>query len=88
MVSQYTLDGKYITTFRSVLAASVETGTEDSNIARAAKGHRWSAGGYLWKYAVNTYDLHKIVHCQCCGKVTAPDAMVNISVECLQRLKG
>ena len=49
-VSQYSLSGEYIDSFESCIEAKRQTGVDDSDIGRCAKGTRPSAGGYLWRY--------------------------------------
>ena len=46
-IHQYTLSGKYITTYVNKHRASIDTGIKDCNIGRAVKTNK-SAGGYLW----------------------------------------
>lgn len=87
-VSQYTRDGKYIRTFESNKEASLKTGIHRENIGTSARGRRYAAGGYLWRYCHNQYNLLEVVICQCCGKKVEPDLLVNVSVECLQKLRG
>jgi hypothetical protein len=48
-ISQYTLDGVYIKTYSSVLAAEKELGIESTNIRSAIRGTYKQSGGYLWK---------------------------------------
>ena len=51
-VEQYTLDGKYITTYKSTCEASRQTGIEQSNIVYCCNNHpRYKhAGCFQWKY--------------------------------------
>lgn len=49
-VSQYTLDGDFITNFPSAKVASEKTGANRSYITQCCKERRKSAGGYLWTY--------------------------------------
>lgn len=50
-VNQYTLDGKYICTYDSIVDASKRTGVNKSNIGACAQGKYKQAGGYIWRYA-------------------------------------
>jgi len=47
-VSQYSLDGKYIKSFISLMAAEKETGSYD--VHTVCKGKRKSSNGYMWRY--------------------------------------
>lgn len=55
-VNQYSLDGKFIKTYKSIISASEETGTmrsEISSVASAASKNNYgkkSAGGFQWRY--------------------------------------
>lgn len=49
-VNQYTLDGKYITTFNSTVEASESCGIGHTSIGKCCLGKLKTAGGYLWKY--------------------------------------
>lgn len=49
-VAQYTLDGKYIETYRSVLDAHSITGVNKRSIASCANGVRNKAGNFKWVY--------------------------------------
>jgi len=59
-VNQYTLDGKFVKTYKSVTIASRETGITDTNISMVCTGNtnQKTAGKYLWKY--NTTDTNDI----------------------------
>lgn len=50
-VSQYTLDGEYITTYESANQAAIKTSGYATNIINCCKGKRKNACGYIWKYA-------------------------------------
>ena len=49
-VYQYHIDGNYITEYRSVKDASLQTGIGKTNISRACREWK-NAGGYAWYYA-------------------------------------
>lgn len=51
-VGQYTLDGEFITEYKSIIEAYRQTGIHFGCIARVCKGKegRKQAGGYIWKY--------------------------------------
>lgn len=48
-VFQYNLNGKYITTFPSALAAMRCTGIDNSGISKCLRGQKETTGGFLWK---------------------------------------
>lgn len=48
-VDQYTLDGKYIASFESIMAAERATGVRNSGIAFCISGKYKQSGGYIWK---------------------------------------
>ena len=48
-VSQYNLKGQFMKRYVSAAEASYLTGIDDSNIIRAKKGKRKTAGGYVWR---------------------------------------
>ena len=48
-ISQYSKDGKYIKTFRSLKDAEINTGVDHSDISKNQLGKIPSAGGYVWK---------------------------------------
>lgn len=50
-VSQYTMEGKLITTFSSAANACKELGICSSGIIKVCKGKRNKAGGFRWKYS-------------------------------------
>jgi hypothetical protein len=50
-VHQYSLDGKYIKTFKSMHAASDATKSPYSSIAECVKGKFKTAGGFQWRKA-------------------------------------
>jgi len=50
-VHQYSLEGKYIKTFRSMNAAANLTKTPCSSIAECIKGKFRTAGGFQWRKA-------------------------------------
>ena len=49
-VEQYSLDGKYIKTFNSIIEASKETNSYHSNISACCKGKLNKTNNYIWKY--------------------------------------
>lgn len=51
-VEQYSLDGKYIQTFPSIIKASAKTGANDRHISCVCKGKRKTTGGFIWKYSI------------------------------------
>jgi len=65
-ISQYDLDGRWLKTFKSCLAASGETKVENSNIHLAVHGQTLTAGGYLWRKGqnlrINVNELRKHPH--------------------------
>ena len=50
-VSQFALDGSFISKYYSIGEAGKQTATSPSNIGMVANGKRKSAGGYLWKFS-------------------------------------
>ena len=50
-ISQYTKEGEYIATFKTIRAASIETGIGETNIGNNLRGRSKSAGGFVWKFA-------------------------------------
>lgn len=50
-VSQYTMEGKLITTFSSAADACKELGICSSGIIKVCKGKRNKGGGLRWKYS-------------------------------------
>ena len=64
-VNQYTLDGKFVKTYKSVITASRETGITDTNISTVCSGNsnQKTAGKYLWKYNMgDTNDIKPFFH--------------------------
>lgn len=51
-VNQYSLDGIYIATYKSIKEASEKTGIDNGDISNCCLGrpHHKTAGGYVWKY--------------------------------------
>jgi group I intron endonuclease len=49
-VSQYTIDGKYVTTYKNRMEASKKTGITAFNIAVCLQGKSKTAGSFIWKY--------------------------------------
>lgn len=50
-VKQYTLDGKFIKRYKSILGASKQTNIDKSSIRKVCLNLYKSAGGYKWKFA-------------------------------------
>lgn len=50
VISQYTMDGKWIATYCSITEATAQTSINHGNISACARGERRSAGGYTWRY--------------------------------------
>ncbi len=50
-IVQLSLDGKVIKEWLSAENAAVELGIQATNITKCAKGKRYHAGGYAWKYS-------------------------------------
>ncbi|SEM93967.1 NUMOD1 domain-containing protein [bacterium A37T11] len=49
-IVQYSLDGKKIKTYNSIVEAHRATGANATGISRTAKGYHHSCGGFIWKY--------------------------------------
>lgn len=49
-VNQYSLDGIYIATYKSIKEAERTTGIAHGDISRCCLGKRLSAGGFIWKF--------------------------------------
>jgi len=56
-IKQYTLGGKYKTTYASIKEAAKKTGVSSSNIVACAKGNRRRGDGYVWRYEFDGYVL-------------------------------
>ena len=52
-VAQYTKDGVYITTHKTLQSAAKVVGSTRQLIRECANGNIYSAGGYRWKYVEN-----------------------------------
>lgn len=63
-VNQYSLDGKFIKQFQSVIEASEATGLIRTSITNACKGHARTAGGCLWRYE-NSSDVDLEITARC-----------------------
>lgn len=50
-VNQYTLDGKFIKTWKSIVAVEKKLGISASAISKACVGKHKTSGGFIWKYA-------------------------------------
>lgn len=51
VVEQYTLTGKFLTSYYGYCDAGRKTGIQYRNIHKACNGQRKTAGGYVWKLA-------------------------------------
>jgi hypothetical protein len=49
-VIQYTMSGKYVCSYNSIVEAAGKMSISKGNIVSVLKGNRKSAGGYKWKY--------------------------------------
>ncbi len=49
-IIQYTIDGKFISEYKSATEAERQTGINKSNISKCCLGKRIKAGGFIWKY--------------------------------------
>ncbi|WP_316833609.1 NUMOD1 domain-containing DNA-binding protein [Pedobacter nutrimenti] len=62
-VSQYDLDGRWVKSYDSCLAAAQKTKIDNGQIHHCLNGHLLTAGGYLWrkgeKLRINTSELRK-----------------------------
>lgn len=52
-VSQFTLTGEHVMTYRSVREAVRQTGINHGNICTCARGGKRTAGGFVWKYSTD-----------------------------------
>ena len=52
----FDLDGNFIAKYASQSEASRQTNISQSNIGQALIGNRIQAGGYKWKYQMNSED--------------------------------
>lgn len=50
-INQYTKDGEYVATFKTIKAASDKTGIGETSIGNNLRGRSKSAGGFVWKFA-------------------------------------
>lgn len=60
-VKQFTINGKYITTFPKIIDAAISVNGDFSKIAEVCKGRRKTAYGYVWRFSddeFNKYDSH------------------------------
>jgi Glu-tRNA(Gln) amidotransferase subunit E-like FAD-binding protein len=53
VVSQYTLEGKYVRTFNSILSAEIATGIFRKVIESCINNKCSHAGGFLWGYDID-----------------------------------
>ena len=51
-VEQYTIDGKNIKRFSSIIEASKETGCLPASISEVCKGKGKTVGGFIWRYVI------------------------------------
>lgn len=56
-VLQYDLQNNLIAEFKSLSEAERKTGVYSQNIGRVCKGIRKTAGGFIWKYKNQTYNV-------------------------------
>lgn len=68
-INQYTLDGKYITTYDSILNAHIATGANRSGIGSCCVGRVRKSGEFQWRYCnkefpegVDIEPIRKVVH--------------------------
>lgn len=61
-INQYTLDGKYLKTWDSMVAVERETGISASNISKCCVGYEstYQTGGFAWRYNETHNDCHDI----------------------------
>lgn len=50
-IKQYDLDGKYLATYETLIEAEAKTGISYKSISKALRGHRKTAGGFMWQFA-------------------------------------
>lgn len=55
IITQYSLEGKSLSTYPSVKKASAETGIDADTISKCARGKHRLAGGYIWRYLGGIY---------------------------------
>ncbi len=55
VVSQYTLEGKYVRTFNSILSAEIATGIFRKVIENCLNNKCSHAGGFLWGYDIDLF---------------------------------
>lgn len=61
-IKQFSLEGKYITTYYSIMDAERKTGINNSNISACCQGKRITAGNYQWRYEDdNLLSIHNLV---------------------------
>lgn len=64
-IHQYDQTGKLVNTFSSILKAAQETGINKNSICQVCKQCRQTAGGYVWRYAYDSYisrELQSIIN--------------------------
>jgi len=49
-IYKYSIDGKFIEKYKSLTDAGLDVGIHASNITMCARGHKSTAGGFVWKY--------------------------------------
>jgi group I intron endonuclease len=52
-IIQYTIDGKFIKEWDSIISASISLNINDGNICSNLKGNYKTAGGFVWKYKIS-----------------------------------
>ena len=50
-IDQYTVDGKYVATYKTIREASVKTGAHESGIGNVLHGRNKTCGGFIWKFS-------------------------------------
>lgn len=48
-INQYSIDGKWLNYFKTIVDAANKTGVDESNIREVTSGRSETAGGFLWK---------------------------------------
>lgn len=63
-VSQYSKEGFYIKTFKSMSEAERQLGISSSSISKVCRGLKQTAGGFRWEYGHNKTALESLVICK------------------------
>lgn len=84
-VNQYTLDGKYITTYDSILDAHIATGANRSSIGSCCVGRVKKSGEFQWRYCNDEFPkgididpIRKVVHNKLRKKILQCDLEGNV----------